>query len=82
MHVVTLHLQHVVDYLLYGKVLREWKAGSSERFLTTGNERDYETGYNGFEGYDYRFGLVYVNHHTQERFIKESGRWFCTFLKN
>ncbi len=32
------------------------------------------------EGYRPRFGLVYVDFSTQRRIIKESGRWFQTFL--
>lgn len=33
------------------------------------------------EGYDPRFGLVYVNYENQERIIKDSGKWFAKFLK-
>ncbi len=32
-------------------------------------------------GYSARFGLVYVDFKTQERTVKESGRWFAGFLK-
>jgi len=32
------------------------------------------------EGYHPRFGLVYVNYETQERTVKESGKWFAEFL--
>jgi beta-glucosidase len=28
------------------------------------------------EGYDPRFGLVYVDYNTQKRFFKDSGKWF------
>lgn len=34
------------------------------------------------EGYHPRFGLVYVNYETQERVVKESGKWFASFFKN
>ncbi|TAG53529.1 MAG: beta-glucosidase [Cytophagales bacterium] len=34
-----------------------------------------------WEGFKARFGLVYVNHQTQERIIKKSGLWFKDFLK-
>lgn len=34
------------------------------------------------EGYHPRFGLVYVNYETQERIVKESGKWFASFFKN
>ncbi len=33
------------------------------------------------EGFDPRFGLVYVDHETQERYIKDSGLWFKDFLR-
>jgi beta-glucosidase len=32
------------------------------------------------EGYDPRFGLVHVDFATQQRTIKDSGRWFQQFL--
>jgi len=34
------------------------------------------------EGYHPRFGLVYVNYETQERIVKDSGKWFASFLTN
>ncbi|MFN6945814.1 MAG: GH1 family beta-glucosidase [Cytophagaceae bacterium] len=34
------------------------------------------------EGFKPRFGLIHVNHKTQERIIKESGYWFKDFLSN
>lgn len=33
------------------------------------------------EGYRPRFGLVYVDFKTQQRFIKSSGAWYSNFLK-
>ncbi len=33
------------------------------------------------EGYHARFGLVYVDHTTQERIVKMSGKWWQTFLR-
>lgn len=33
------------------------------------------------EGFSPRFGLVYNNFETQERTIKDSGKWFQEFLK-
>jgi beta-glucosidase len=33
------------------------------------------------EGYNRRFGLVYVDFKTQQRFMKDSGEWFREFLK-
>ncbi len=32
------------------------------------------------EGYDRRFGLVYVDYDTQERTVKDSGRWYAAML--
>ncbi len=43
-----------MDYLPYGKVLREYVPSGPEKFLTTGHERDVETGldYRGARFYD------------------------------
>lgn len=32
------------------------------------------------EGYRKRFGLVYVDYPTQQRIVKESGRWYANFI--
>ena len=32
------------------------------------------------EGYGPRFGLIHVNYETQERIMKDSGRWYQQFL--
>ena len=34
------------------------------------------------EGYDKRFGLVYVDYSTQKRIIKDSGKWYSNVIKN
>ncbi len=34
------------------------------------------------EGYHARFGLVYVDFDTQRRIVKDSGKWYGTFLSN
>jgi beta-glucosidase len=34
------------------------------------------------EGFYPRFGLIYVDFKTQERIVKNSGRWYSQFLKN
>ncbi|WP_257656922.1 GH1 family beta-glucosidase [Parapedobacter lycopersici] len=34
------------------------------------------------EGYSPRFGLVHVNAETQQRIIKDSGRWYAGFLRS
>jgi beta-glucosidase len=33
------------------------------------------------EGYNSRFGLVYIDYKSQSRFLKDSGKWFKKFLK-
>ena len=33
-------------------------------------------------GYGKRFGLTYVNYETQERIIKDSGRWYAKLIEN
>jgi beta-glucosidase len=33
------------------------------------------------EGYHPRFGLIYIDFKTQQRIIKQSGRWLADFLK-
>jgi beta-glucosidase len=32
------------------------------------------------EGYNKRFGVVYVDYATQRRIVKESGRWYASFI--
>ncbi len=32
------------------------------------------------EGYQHRFGIVYVDYTTQQRIVKASGKWYQTFL--
>jgi beta-glucosidase len=32
------------------------------------------------EGYEPKFGIVYVNFKTQERIVKDSGKWYAAFL--
>ena len=32
------------------------------------------------EGYAKRFGIVHVDFETQERTVKDSGRWYAAFL--
>ena len=41
--------------------------------------------YDNFEwsfGYESRFGIVFVDFHTQERIIKESGRWYSGVIRD
>ena len=48
-----LTLVHAADYHPYGIILREWRAGPAEKYLTTHHERDTET------GLDYRSARYY-----------------------
>lgn len=34
------------------------------------------------EGYNKRFGIVYVDYPTQRRIVKDSGRWYSALIKN
>ena len=45
---------NAMDYYSYGKILREYDNGAGDRYLTTGHERDKETGldYRGARYYD------------------------------
>lgn len=54
--VSTVTYTSVYDYFPFGKVLR-YSQSTQERTLTTGNERDGETG--GLEGLDYRIARMY-----------------------
>jgi beta-glucosidase len=33
-------------------------------------------------GYEKRFGIIYVDFKTQERIIKDSGKWYAEVIKN
>lgn len=55
----TFSLEYAADYSPYGRLLRSYTAsGARERFLTTGHERDPETGYDnrGARLYDAEIG--------------------------
>ena len=45
---VSYMVRNFIDYFASGKALRQYSQGEGERYLTTGNERDVES------GYDYR----------------------------
>ncbi|MBD3636316.1 MAG: RHS repeat-associated core domain-containing protein [Crocinitomicaceae bacterium] len=51
---VDITLEYAGDYYPYGKILREYANGPTERYLTTQHERDEETGldYRGARFYD------------------------------
>jgi len=83
------------DSLEDGKVVDERRIRFFEDYLKSilkaKNEGVKVTGYLAWslldnfewaEGYHPRFGLVYVNYETQERIVKESGKWFASFFKN
>jgi RHS repeat-associated protein len=55
---VRYHVQSVLDYYPYGKHLRVWFAGEPERWQSTMNERDMESGldYRGARYYDSEYG--------------------------
>jgi len=50
----VLTLLHAADYTQHGSILREWREGGQEKYLTTHHERDTETGldYRGARYYD------------------------------
>lgn len=51
---LQVRINEAVDYFPYGKVLREYRDGQEERYLTTQHERDVESGldYRGARYYD------------------------------
>lgn len=57
------HLEQAIDFFPYGKELRQWVTGDAQKFLTTGNERDVET------GWDYRGARFYQS--STGRFLSE-----------
>ncbi|WP_291038078.1 GH1 family beta-glucosidase [Dyadobacter sp. 50-39] len=82
------------DRLVDGKVddqaRRAYYQAYLQAVLHAKNEGVNVTGYfawtllDNFEwahGYSARFGLVFVDFQTQERTVKESGKWFAGFLK-
>lgn len=42
---ISYTLESVIDLYPYSKILREYRAGVQEKYISTGNERDIETGY-------------------------------------
>ena len=38
--------------------------------------------YEWAQGYDERFGLIYVDYRTQKRTIKDSGYWYKSVIEN
>lgn len=54
----TYAIKYAADYYTFGKVLREWTATTSEKYLYTQHERDKETGldYAGARFYDSELG--------------------------
>lgn len=69
-------LQYLQDYL--GQVLKAKNEGCNVNgyFVWTLTDN-----FEWAEGYHPRFGLIHVDHTTQKRIIKTSGKWFAEFLK-
>lgn len=69
-------LQYLQDYL--AQVLRAKNEGCNVNgyFVWTLTDN-----FEWAEGYHPRFGLIHVDHATQKRIIKTSGKWFAEFLK-
>jgi beta-glucosidase len=69
-------LQYLQDYL--SQVLKAKNEGCNVNgyFVWTLTDN-----FEWAEGYHPRFGLVHVDHTTQKRIIKASGKWFAEFLK-
>ncbi|SDD27987.1 beta-glucosidase [Mucilaginibacter pineti] len=72
----TKRLQYLKDYL--GQVLKAKNEGCKVNgyFVWTLTDN-----FEWAEGYHPRFGLIYVDHNTQQRIVKTSGKWFAAFLK-
>jgi beta-glucosidase len=68
--------QYLKDYL--GQVLKAKNEGSNVNgyFVWTLTDN-----FEWAEGYHPRFGLIHVDHATQKRTVKSSGKWFADFLK-
>ncbi len=72
----TKRLQYLKDYL--GQVLKAKNEGCKVNgyFVWTLTDN-----FEWAEGYHPRFGLIYVDHNSQQRIVKASGKWFAGFLK-
>lgn len=73
----TARIQFFKDYL--SNVLKAKKEGVDIRGYFVWTLMD---NFEWAEGYKPRFGLVYVDYKTQQRYIKDSGLWFKEFLKD
>lgn len=67
-HYLDTHIQAVAQAIAAGAPVRGYFAWS------------FMDNYEWAEGYSKRFGLVYVDYATQRRVIKESGKWYSSFL--
>ncbi len=69
-------IQFFNDYLAY--VLKAKKEGVNiDGYFVWSATDNFEWA----EGYNPRFGLIYIDYTTQKRYIKDSGYWFKDFLK-
>lgn len=73
----TQRIQYLKDYLK--QVLRAKKEGVNIGGYFIWSFMD---NFEWAEGFKPRFGLVHVDFNTQQRIIKESGKWFSNFLQN
>lgn len=62
----------------FAQAARAIADGAPCRAISCGRSWTTSSGPN--EGYDRRFGLVYVDYDTQERTVKDSGRWYADML--
>ncbi len=73
----TERIQFFKDYL--SNILKAKKEGAPvDGYLVWSLTDNFEWS----EGYEPRFGLVHVDFETQQRRIKDSGKWFKEFLSN
>ena len=74
-----IHDQQRIDYLRahIHTVARVIRQGVPIKGYVVGSFLD---NFEGSEGYHKRFGLVYVDYPTQRRIIKDSGRWYASFV--
>jgi beta-glucosidase len=68
-----------IDYLRehLHSIAKAIKAGTPVRGYFTWSLLD---NYEWAEGYSKRFGIVYVDYHTQRRIIKDSGYWYADLI--
>ena len=68
-----------IDHARYGRLLAIGRRLSGWPGLVVSNSQA-GADFHRAEGYRPRFGLVHVDYETQERIVKDSGRWYGDFL--